>query len=605
MSSALPRKLISPFSDLATAGGDVFRVNPAGLADSVFEGGLGSDTLQLLDGGQFDLRLPRVLSSVETIRGSDQHDTIILSQDRFSGITTFDGGDAPKTHWDELVLYGETFDFTRKTLIGIDRLSLKTDNAVIIASTRDVALLAWGLDSQSDRLEAISVTFTPAEVKALHRQGIDTVLDALGEHINHAPVIGKLHGDRIEAGVGQTVFVDAGSNATISDEDGTYTLLNAMALRGYDAPGRLGIDTKGAVTLDSGYNAGSIVKVDGVEVGMLWEAGDASLSIAFNSAQTSSERVEKIVRAITFTTADKAPQVSGQQQVVITLGDEGGRKATASVTIEQNVTVEPPKILLSSSHVSELSASGSFVGILTAKVLGGGDNFSFSLLDDADKRFAIQGDRLLVANGGSRLDYETDRSYKVVVRATGADGFTLDEAFTITLDDVQDETIVVGSKGSGLEWVHGTDGNDTLIGGRGRDKLSGGVGNDMLFGKQGNDTLQGGAGKDLFVFDTTPHKKINIDRIIDFQAKDDAIYLDNAVFKALGKKGSLAKPQKLSAKMFWKGSEAHDADDRVIYDPGSGALYYDADGNGAAEAIKMALLSKKLKMMMNKNFFVV
>ena len=35
---------------------------------------------------------------------------------------------------------------------------------------------------------------------------------------------------------------------------------------------------------------------------------------------------------------------------------------------------------------------------------------------------------------------------------------------------------------------------------------------------------------------------------------------------------------------------AHDATDRIIYDTTSGSLYYDADGNGSAAAIQVALL---------------
>ena len=44
------------------------------------------------------------------------------------------------------------------------------------------------------------------------------------------------------------------------------------------------------------------------------------------------------------------------------------------------------------------------------------------------------------------------------------------------------------------------------------------------------------------------------------------------------------------------GTAAHDATDRVIYDRGTGALTYDADGTGATAAIKFAQLSPELAL---------
>ena len=38
------------------------------------------------------------------------------------------------------------------------------------------------------------------------------------------------------------------------------------------------------------------------------------------------------------------------------------------------------------------------------------------------------------------------------------------------------------------------------------------------------------------------------------------------------------------------GTEALEADDFLIFDAGSGKLYYDADGSGAGEAQQIALL---------------
>ena len=50
------------------------------------------------------------------------------------------------------------------------------------------------------------------------------------------------------------------------------------------------------------------------------------------------------------------------------------------------------------------------------------------------------------------------------------------------------------------------------------------------------------------------------------------------------------RPARLPAGAFRTGTSAQDADDRIIYDPVSGALLFDADGNGAGAAVQFATL---------------
>ena len=133
----------------------------------------------------------------------------------------------------------------------------------------------------------------------------------------------------------------------------------------------------------------------------------------------------------------------------------------------------------------------------------------------------------------------------------------------------------------------GTANADWIYGGMGNDRVSGGSGNDRLYGGPGADSLFGNVGKDAFVFNTKANGATNVDSIRDFSAKDDAVWLDNSVFKALGSNGAL------KSGAFWRGSEAHDTSDRVIYDRATGTLYYDPDGTGAAEQVAFAKLTTK------------
>jgi Ca2+-binding RTX toxin-like protein len=576
-------------------------------------GGAGDDVLQLAGGGRYDLTLATSFTGIEGITGSAEHDAIVIDEAIFAGVTTFDGGAASGTHWDELILRGAVFDFSTKVLTGIDRLSLETNGAVMTIAGTDNdakarAMLAGGLQSQGDTLRATGLTFTDVELRTLHRQGIDTIVDAAGPHINLAPTMANLHDDRFEATAGERVYVDRGRDVRVTDDDPSLSLLQVSAPRGISAPGVLGIET-GAVTLAKGYVSGSDVSVGGVVVGMLWDASETGFTIMFNGANATPERAQTILQALTYTMSSVVPDTSRQQAITITLADEGGRRAVSTVTIDQTVKTEKPSISLSHSSIAEGAQDGTTIGLITAHVSGLGDVFTYKLVDDVGDRFAIEGDRLIVKQG-SLIDYEQERTHTITIRAEAPDGTRVDERLTIVVEDVLDENVGGGgggaSGGTGTGGGRGTAGNRDLIliGGKGRDKLTGGEGDDVIYGKGGSDILRGGEGRDIFVFDTKPSKK-NIDRIADFNPKYDALYFDNAVFKGLGRGGTFDKPMKLSKAKFYKGTAAHDASDRLIYDARKGALFYDPDGTGTKAPIRIADLPRKMKAFSEKDIFII
>jgi Ca2+-binding RTX toxin-like protein len=153
--------------------------------------------------------------------------------------------------------------------------------------------------------------------------------------------------------------------------------------------------------------------------------------------------------------------------------------------------------------------------------------------------------------------------------------------------------------GRGNDKLYGGLGNDHLYGGPGNDALVGGPGDDWLYGGSGNDKLSGGAGRDTFVFNNK-----SLDVIRDYNVRSDTIWLDNAAFKGLSRSATEANPVRLKSKAFWVGDAAHDANDHVIYNKTTGALYYDPDGTGAAAQVQFAQLAANLKMTY-KEFFVI
>jgi Ca2+-binding RTX toxin-like protein len=123
-------------------------------------------------------------------------------------------------------------------------------------------------------------------------------------------------------------------------------------------------------------------------------------------------------------------------------------------------------------------------------------------------------------------------------------------------------------------------------------------GNNVLAGGDGDDELTGLAGQDSFLFDTPLSEAFNIDVITDFNVADDTIRLDDDIFSSGLGLGNI------SAGEFVIGTEALDGNDRIIYDDTTGALYYDADSAGGADAIQFATLSTGLALTY-LDFFVV
>lgn len=199
-----------------------------------------------------------------------------------------------------------------------------------------------------------------------------------------------------------------------------------------------------------------------------------------------------------------------------------------------------------------------------------GDTFNGS--SSADTFQGIQGNDVFHGGGGiDTVDYSYDALVAVFFNLTthgidvnlGAGTGTDSFGFTDTFDSI--------------EQVLGTNFVDQITGS--------GLAN-RLNGMGGADVLTGGGGNDWFIFDRVL-SATNVDTITDFTnaaGDNDVIRLSHAIFTAAGPVGTL------SADAFVLGTAAGDATDRIIYDSATGALSYDADGNGAGAAIQFAIL---------------
>lgn len=126
--------------------------------------------------------------------------------------------------------------------------------------------------------------------------------------------------------------------------------------------------------------------------------------------------------------------------------------------------------------------------------------------------------------------------------------------------------------------------------------IQGNAAANLIDGKEGSDTIWGYGGADEFVFSTAPGPA-NVDKLPDFKPGLDHIVLENSIFAGLGN-GTLP------GTAFRTGASALDADDRILYDSSSGALLFDVDGAGGAEAVQFATVARLLSIS-SQDFWVI
>ncbi len=196
----------------------------------------------------------------------------------------------------------------------------------------------------------------------------------------------------------------------------------------------------------------------------------------------------------------------------------------------------------------------------------------------------------------------------VVGRLFAADGTALTNAFLIGKDrfnfDSQTDPEIVALAGGGFVVTYisdsvdpdgegiagrifgrGTSGADvlsvdqsgTMAGLGGRDALTGNGRSNSLAGGAGSDTLTGGGGADRFVFDGSAGP----DRITDFSG------VDQVVLQASGFAGlALGRLPAVAFRVI--GAGAIDGNDRILYNPVTGLLSYDSNGNAAGGQVAFA-----------------
>jgi len=134
-------------------------------------------------------------------------------------------------------------------------------------------------------------------------------------------------------------------------------------------------------------------------------------------------------------------ETQNSYSVRIQTTDQGGLSYEESFTITINdINETPTDIALSTSSINENVAANSTVGTLSSTDADAGNTFTYTLVagtgDTDNASFNISGSSLRIT---SSPDFETKNSYSVRVRTTDQGSLSYEEAFTITINDVNED----------------------------------------------------------------------------------------------------------------------------------------------------------------------
>ena len=308
------------------------------------------------------------------------------------------------------------------------------------------------------------------------------------------------------------------------------------------------------------FDADGKMTKEGTSWKSIWDAGGTDSIVYGGSKDTN----------IDLRPATLEYEYGGGGWISYAWGVHGGYTIANKVTIENASSGAGDDKLIGNQVANTLSA-----GAGDDRLHGAAGNDTLNGGAGADRMWGGAGNDTYYVNSGSdavieRAGEGSDTVIAVVDYTLGADVEKLVLGGTSNLE---------GRGNSGANTITGNGGANLLVGSAGNDTIDGGAGNDRIYGGSGKDVLEGGAGRDGFYF--TDSGSATADRILDFAAADDTIFLSRAEF-------SKVAAGALSASAFREGIAAADASDRIIYDKASGKIFYDADGTGSAAATLFA-----------------
>jgi Ca2+-binding RTX toxin-like protein len=439
--------------------------------------------------------------------------------------------------------------------------------------------------------------------------GIDCTDGGMGDDVHHVDSAADLVVERVGEGTADKVLASASYALTDAMDIEILAAASASATTALDLKGNALNNTiqgnAGANLLDGGAGADSMKGSGGDDTYVVDNIGDkvgenvagegvdtVRSSVTFVLGQFVENLVLTGTGAINGTGSAFGNSISGNDAANVLNGGEGadllaGGKGDDTYVVDSLAdvvtevaaggidTVKSSVRFTLGAEVENLVLTGS------ASIAGTGNALENKITGNAAANTIDGSSGADTMAGGAGDDlYGVDNVADKVVEGAGGGFDTVKSFVSFSLAGQQIESLQL--KGSAA--INGTgNGLDNVIGGNAAaNSLSGGIGADQLYGRGGNDTLDGGTGADSFYFDAALNAATNVDTIAGFSIADDTIMLDRTIFSGIAVSGELA------AGAFVVGTAAADADDRILYDSGTGKIFYDADGSGQGAALLFA-----------------
>jgi hypothetical protein len=463
---------------------------------------------------------------------------------------------------------------------GLDLANVTAESTFHVESFNgDLALF---LDDSSGGADTVTVQLSMGSTIDLFVENTETIrLDVLdGSHIvdassNGVATLVEVTGDgdlQLQLANGQHLALDSfsGTGLSLIDDGVLGAQANTIHLDDSDTTIQLGLGAFSSITLDtSDAGAASDIRLEGWTSSVLLVGGTSELLRL--------ETTFGIGEGFTVNADDFAGEL-----IYTNSGSD-------AVSYQADESVDNDAWLRLSGAVSETMQFGANFNSLDRvedSGTGDSDTLNANLTDFGDGELFIEG--IETINFSFNVGGETTIDAEFI-RSNGTSTIFLsggEAGRNVTLENLHVNLNASSLSGSVHAFADG-ERSISMRGSSGADELmAAGSNNETLNGGLGNDTLAGGGSSDQFVFDTTLGAT-NVDTILDFESASDDIVLDQTIFTTV-----TGDSNGITAAQFTLGDGEGNvaADDRIVYDAATGALYYDSDGGTSAGRVLFAQL---------------